>query len=261
MKIGISRISSAPEEAYRVLDAAHRYGFEGVQLKPSQYSDFVASPQSFKERYSSLSYLASGGLIFYPGGSPSTWQEQLAAVIPFAGAIGAGHICLCSGVYETGASAEQVRETADALMQIGATAKQQSVFISIHNHMDSLVESEEDIARLLDIVDPALCGLTLDTAHAAKAGIADVASLVVRFQAHLLNVHLKDIAANGEFCALGQGTLAIRPILDALSSIEYSQWLIVDEETKNMSTEETFRIASDCLQAEGLPLTQRSLEV
>jgi sugar phosphate isomerase/epimerase len=66
---------------------------------------------------------------------------------------------------------------------------------------------------------------------------------------------------DGEFCALGQGTLAIRPILDALSSIEYSQWLIVDEETKTMSTEETFRIASDCLQAEGLPLTQRSLEV
>jgi hypothetical protein len=54
MKTGISRISDAPEEAYRVLDAAHRYGFEGVQLKPSQYSDFVASPQAFKQRYGSL---------------------------------------------------------------------------------------------------------------------------------------------------------------------------------------------------------------
>jgi sugar phosphate isomerase/epimerase len=256
MKIGISRISSTPEEALRVLEAAHRYGFEGVQLKPSQYSEFVASPQAFSERYAALSYLAGGGLIFYPGGAPSTWQDQVAPVLPFAGAIGAGHICLCSGVYESGASDEQVRETADALMQIGSEAQSQRLVVSIHNHMDSLVESEDDIARLLDIIDPAQCGLTLDTAHAAKAGILNVADLAVRFQRHLLNVHLKDIAENGEFCALGQGTLAVRPILDALTSVEYSQWLIVDEETKNLSTEETFHIASDCLRAEGLELAR-----
>jgi sugar phosphate isomerase/epimerase len=53
---------------------------------------------------------------------------------------------------------------------------------------------------------------------------------------------------------LGQGTLALRPILDALASVQYDQWLIVDEETKNLSTEETFRIASDCLQAKGIAL-------
>jgi sugar phosphate isomerase/epimerase len=254
MKIGISRISNTPEEAYRVLESAHRYGFAGVQLKPPQYNDFVAAPQSFKERYGSLSYLACGGLIVYPGGDPSTWRTQVDAVLPFAGAVDAGHICLCSGVYETGASEEQVRAVANALTDIGTTAKQQGVVISIHNHMDSLVESEEDIARLLDIVDPALCGLTLDTAHAAKAGISNVANLALRFKAHLLNVHLKDIAGDGQFCALGQGTLALRPILDALASVQYDQWLIVDEETKNLSTEETFGIASDCLQAEGIPL-------
>jgi hypothetical protein len=63
MKIGISRISGAAEEAYRVLESAHHYGFAGVQPKPAQYNDFVAAPQSFKERYGELSYLACGGLL------------------------------------------------------------------------------------------------------------------------------------------------------------------------------------------------------
>jgi inosose dehydratase len=252
MRIGISRFSNTPQESYELLEAARRYGFEGVQLKPSQYQEFVATPTEFQNCYGDLAALACGGLIVYPGGEPSEWHDKAKDILTFAGAINAEHICFCSGVYGTNASDEQVRAVADALMEIGAQANTQNLVISIHNHVDSLVESENDIARLLEIVDPDLCGLTLDTAHAAKAGIPHVEKLVTRFQQHLINVHLKDLGNDGEFCALGQGTLDIRPILRALADINYQQWLIVDEETKNKSTEETFRIASDYLKREAI---------
>ncbi|MBW3635320.1 MAG: sugar phosphate isomerase/epimerase, partial [Armatimonadetes bacterium] len=108
-------------------------------------------------------------------------------------------------------------------------------------------ETEEDIARLLERIDPEICGLTLDTAHAAKAGIPHVERLAVRFQRHLLNVHLKDLSAEGQFCALGQGTLPLRPILDALTAINYDQWLIVDEETASLQTDEAFSVAAEFL--------------
>ena len=247
MQVGISRISETREQADEVLSASRRHGFEGVQLKPSQYSEFIESPKIFEEHYGQLASLAQGGLVFYPGNDPILWVEKVGKVLPFAAAVGAGHICLCSGVYSSGASNEEVKTTAEALTTLGREARQLDLQISIHNHVDSLVETEEDIARLLEVLNPEVCGLTLDTAHAAKAGIEDVARLVERFQKHLLNVHLKDLTAEGEFCALGQGVLAIDPILEKLHAIGYDQWLIVDEETKALDTEAAFKIAADYL--------------
>ena len=252
MRIGVSRISQPGEEALQVLASARRHGFEGVQLKPPQYQEFIHSPQAFRDRYGDLSGLACGGLIAYPGDDPSAWLERAAPILPFASAIGAEHICFCSGVSRTNAPEEDVRAVADALKSIGERAREVGLVISIHNHVASLVESEEDIARLLDRLGPDECGLTLDTAHAAKAGIERVERLIVRFQSHLLNVHLKDIGVDGQFCALGAGTLALVPILEALSSIGYGQWLIVDEETTSLETEEALGIAAGCLKRHGV---------
>ena len=252
MRIGVSRISQGSEQAVQVLEGAQRHGFEGVQLKPSQYQEFLGSPAAFRERYGKLSGLACGGLIVYPGDDLAAWLERAEAVLPFASAIGAEHICFCSGVSQTQAPEAEVRTVAEALKLIGARARELGLVISIHNHVASLVESEEDMARLLALLDPRDCGLTLDTAHAAKAGIVGVERLAVRFQEHLLNVHLKDIAADGQFCALGTGTLALAPILEALSSVGYPNWLIVDEETSALETEAALSIASECLKRHGV---------
>jgi sugar phosphate isomerase/epimerase len=252
MRIGISRFSKTPEQAYEVLATARRYGFAGVQMKPTQYQEFIASPEAFAQRYSTLADLTCGGLIAYPGGDPQRWMTEVEPILPFAAAINAEHICLCSGVYNTNATDEQVQDVAEALTAIGQRAQAQNLAISIHNHVDSIVESEADIARLLERVEPKWCGLTLDTAHAAKAGITHVERLIPRFQQHLINVHLKDLATDGRFCALGTGTLEIPPILDALNAINYQQWLIVDEETGDSSTAETFAIAHRYLAQAGL---------
>lgn len=252
MRIGISRMSKPGAEADRVLTAARAHGFDGVQLKPAQYEQFVAAPQSFVDHYGPLASLVQGGLIVYPGGDPSRWMEKAEPVIGFAAAVRAEHICFCSNVYGTAASEEQVTAVEQALTGIGRRARDQGLAISIHNHVNSLVETEADIARLLERLDPSICGLTLDTAHAAKAGVADVSRLVERFAGHLINVHLKDIAPDGTFCALGQGTLAIEPILSALRAVRYDRWLIVDEETASMQTEQAFAIAADCLARHGL---------
>lgn len=252
MRIGVSRISPSGDEAVQVLASARRHGFHGVQLKPSQYQEFLGAPAAFGDRYGELSGLACGGLIVYPGDDPALWLEKAESVLPFASQIGAEHICFCSGVAQSGAREEEVRAVADALKAIGERARDGGLVISIHNHVDSLVESEEDMARLLAMLGPHQCGLTLDTAHAVKAGIVGVERLAVRFREHLLNVHLKDISADGQFCALGAGTLALAPILEALSRVNYRGWLIVDEETSALGTEEALSIASGCLQRCGI---------
>lgn len=249
MKIGISRPSTSPEAAQEVFTCAEQYGFAGVQLKPTQYEPYLGEPGAFKSAYGERAALAQGGLIIYPGGDPATWRERVRGVIPFAGAVGAGHICLCSNVYTTNPSGEQVQTMARVLQEIGQAARERDVAISIHNHVGSMVETEADILRLLEQLDPAWCGLTYDTAHAAKAGVTDLTGLLGKVQRHLLNVHLKDLSVEGNFCPLGRGRLDLAPVVRNLREMDYQQWLIVDEESKDFTTPEAMRISREFLDA------------
>lgn len=252
MRIGISRPSHSPEQALEVFQSARDNGFEGVQLKPAQYDPYLDEPVAFTKNYGPLADLAVGGLIVYPGGDPAEWMGKLERVMPFARAVGAQHICVCACVYATGGSEEEVQIIADTLTAIGTAARAQGLVISIHNHVNSIVETEADILRLLARLDPAICGLTYDTAHAAKAGVQDLTGLLRQVQPHLLNVHLKDLDAEGKFCPLGHGELDLAPILSVLKKMDYQEWLIVDEESKTVSTPEAMRIAREFLRANGL---------
>ena len=144
---------------------------------------------------------------------------------------------------------ERFQQVAKVLTAIGEKARGQGTWISIHNHANCLFENENDLAILFEHLEPKVCGFTLDTAHAAKAGIKDIASLVHHFREHLNNVHLKDVSDSGVFCPLGRGTLELGSVLQALNTIGYDEWLIVDEESRDFSTDEAYRISMDFLKA------------
>ena len=216
-------------------------------MKPQQYNFCELNPAIFKKTYQELSLLARGGLIIYPGGDFETWPGKLDRLIPFAVGIGAEQICMCTSVDRSDTSSERFRQIATVLTAIGEEARKQGTWISIHNHANCLFETEKDLAMLFEHLEPKVCGLTLDTAHAAKTGIKDIASLVHRFRDYLSNVHLKDVSDRGVFCPLGRGTLELDNVLHALYAIEYNEWLVVDEESRDFSTDEAYRISMDFL--------------
>jgi sugar phosphate isomerase/epimerase len=252
MRIGISRPTGPGEDLGDILAAARRHGFEGVQLKQNQYEAYTSSAEGFRDAYGELAALVRGGLIAYPGGDPAGWASKVEPAISFAAALGAGHVCICANTDASDVSAARIKAVADVLAGIGRDAQSRGVVISLHNHAGTLFESEEDLARLFDLLDPGLCGLTLDTGHTAKAGIEDAAGLVERFGGHLVNVHLKDLSAEGRFCPVGTGTVDLGSVLDAVASVGYEGWLIVDEESRDLPTDEAFRISRGYLEDRGL---------
>jgi inosose dehydratase len=252
MKIGISRPSRTTEEGLEVFAAARRYGFDGVQVKPHQYDPCNRSPEAFREAFGEYADLARGGIVVYPGGDFEAWPDVLEAVIPFAAGIGAEEICICAPVDRFDSSVQRFKAVAETLHAVGRQARERGVGISLHNHADCLFETEDDLAALLQHLDPALCGLTLDTAHAAKGGITDVGGAATRFKEHLTNVHLKDLSPEGKFCPLGRGTLDLPGVLEALARIGYDRWLVVDEESDGFTTDEAYRISMDFLKRQGL---------
>lgn len=252
MKIGISRgCGGSADGARELLAAAHEVGFQGVQVKTDLLKVFGFDPHAFRQTAGDLAGLAAAGVVYHPSRNPSDWAAELPGVMAFAAGVGGEHLCICSAVQRTGDPGE-FADVAEALMRAGAAAKEQRLSLSLHNHADCLFETDEDLDKLRAHLDPGVCGLTFDTAHADKGGMTDLAGAVRRLGPFITNVHLKDRDEQGAFCPLGRGVMDLAPVLDALGQTGYDRWLVVDEESRGVETPAACRIAMAYLADYGL---------
>jgi inosose dehydratase len=120
------------------------------------------------------------------------------------------------------------------------------VAMAYHHHMGTVVESADDVDRLMAATGPAV-GLLLDTGHLAYAG-ADPLALAKRYKTRINHVHFKDIrrtvldqlravdasfldsVVEGVFTVPGDGSIDYPPILAELKQEGYAGWLVVEAE-------------------------------
>lgn len=254
MDIGISRPSWEEQDNQQIFSLAKELKFDGVQVKPHQYEPIDLDPDRFKQEYGSLSDLARGGIIVYLGSEYKTWESKLPKFLSFVKGVGAKQICICAGVREENLDHRGIKGVAEVLNELGKQANHAGAVVSLHNHAGSLFESIEQLKRVFEYIDPQYCGMTFDTAHAAKGGIDDLAGALEHFKSVVNNVHLKDLSTDGTFCALGEGTLDLKSVLRTLGAWDYQEWLIVDEETKGLSVREAYDKSAAFLRSNGLLL-------
>ena len=110
-----------------------------------------------------------------------------------------------------------------------------------------MVHNLEEIDRLMELTDPALVYLLVDTGHAHYAG-DDPLSIVRKYGPRIRNVHLKDIRQEildivhsekmsfldsvkaGVFTVPGDGCIDFLPIFKALAEDGYQGWFVVEAE-------------------------------
>jgi len=107
------------------------------------------------------------------------------------------------------------------------------------NHAEGLVASPEDVAILLARTSAELVGLCLDTAHYVLAR-GDLLDVVSRFGSRIWLTQLRDLdlararrpgaTRSSAYCELGQGSVPLAALLDALEKARYDSWLVVDGE-------------------------------
>lgn len=115
-----------------------------------------------------------------------------------------------------------------------------------HHHLGTVVESGEDLERLLEATGPSVC-FTVDTGHAALGGM-DAVSFIRRYPERVAHVHCKDIRGevfrklkteggsflngvlHGMFTVPGDGDLDFGAVMQALQHTGYSGWVIVEAE-------------------------------
>ncbi|HTW70944.1 MAG TPA: myo-inosose-2 dehydratase [Acetobacteraceae bacterium] len=132
----------------------------------------------------------------------------------------------------------------ERLTALAERAAAEGVAIAYHHHMGTVVQSGEDIERLMAATGPAL-KLLLDTGHAAFAG-ADPVALARRFRGRIAHVHCKDVRADvmqeagrgdwsfldsvvaGVFTVPGDGMVDFAAVLRELGG--YDGWLVIEAE-------------------------------
>jgi inosose dehydratase len=133
----------------------------------------------------------------------------------------------------------------DALRRIDEVAAAAGLEHVLHPHANTIVELDEDLARLLAGCDVCIC---LDTGHLAIGG-TDVVALAENHADRVGHVHLKDVrldVANrfrrrevdlveatrqGLFCALGAGDVPVAETIGALESGGYTGLYVLEQDT------------------------------
>ena len=133
----------------------------------------------------------------------------------------------------------KISEIAKRLSDIGLP-------MSYHEHMGTIIQSEQDIYRLLDNTDDNT-SLLFDTGHIFFAK-GDYESILKKYVSRVNHVHCKDIRKEilnrslsndlsfrdsfleGVFTVPGDGYINYKPLFEILYDNKYSKWLIVEAE-------------------------------
>jgi inosose dehydratase len=137
------------------------------------------------------------------------------------------------------------RRLSDHLGEIAELASGHGLTLAVHPHAGTLLETAEEIERILAASDVPLC---LDTGHCAIGG-ADPVELVRRHGGRIVHVHLKDVdldlaeqvrsgalslvegTRRGLFRALGSGDAKIGEVVGLLDRSGYGRWLVLEQDT------------------------------
>ena len=139
---------------------------------------------------------------------------------------------------------DEWRRIADGLSRLDAMCAEHGMTHVLHPHVGTLVQTADDVARVLDETDVTLC---LDTGHLAVGGVDSVA-LVEDAPQRVGHIHLKDISERvavevrdgrasllegtrrGLFVPLGDGDARVAEVVRALDATGYDGWAVLEQD-------------------------------
>jgi len=150
----------------------------------------------------------------------------------------------------------QWRILADGIHALARACEPLGVRLAVHPHAGSYVETRPELETLFSVTDGKALGLCVDAGHLVYGG-ADPVAVVETYGPRVWYVHIKDVnpgvlalsTQNGLgflgalrsyiFCDLGKGCVDVRRFMDALRKVNYSGWMVIEQDTSPKSPLET----------------------
>lgn len=136
---------------------------------------------------------------------------------------------------------------AKGMNRLGEIANSMGIKLVYHHHMGTVVQTAEEIDRMMDMTDPDKFALLYDTGHLAYCG-QDYLAVLKKYAKRIAHVHLKDVRPEvvekvkkeklsflqgvraGAFTVPGDGCIDFAPVFDELDKSGYEGWMIVEAE-------------------------------
>jgi len=133
------------------------------------------------------------------------------------------------------------------LETIGKLAKSNEMKIVYHHHMGTVIQSREEIDKLMQKTNSTLVWLLADTGHLTYTG-GDPVKLIHDYAGRIAHIHLKDIRPTvleevktkklsflqsvkaGVFTVPGDGCIDFKNVFKEIEKMNYEGWLIVEAE-------------------------------
>jgi inosose dehydratase len=166
-------------------------------------------------------------------------------------------------------TAEQWDRLAERVVQAAEVVRDFGLQAAFHPHAGTWVETRADLEELLARTSAPLVKLCLDVGHGVYGGI-DPIDVVRRYPERIAYLHLKDIdpavldglrrdqlgfeagIRRRVFTEVGRGALDVPALLRALREIEYSGWLMVEQDSTWLPPAESARASRAYLTSLGL---------
>ena len=171
-----------------------------------------------------------------PTDDPARHGEVIASArkaIEFLKVFGAKHLVVFSPRRNSSPAAFEAM--CRCFNQIGETAGESGFRAGLHNHLNQMVETPEEIDRCMAMTDPKLFSFSPDTAHVHLGG-GEVAAVLTKHKSRLMLADYKDAKRAGLDKAkfvpstydLGDGEIDFPACHRVLKSIQFKGWLCVD---------------------------------
>jgi sugar phosphate isomerase/epimerase len=250
-----------PRPFNKILDVMQETGFIGVRLAgfPSLLEQYGLTAAKMHREVSKRNLhvvtISWGGPLCNAAQRREVLESARSAM-KFLADFGANHLVVFSpGRAAPGANTPAAfRELCTRCNQIGELAGEMGFTAGLHNHLDQMVQTQEEVDRFMAMTDPKLFGLSPDTAHLYLAG-CDVVGTLNRYKHRIHFLDYKDakwttpgtdwVLPNGQvlqkdseaarFYAsiynLGDGGVDFPGCHLVLKSINYGGWICVDLDT------------------------------
>jgi inosose dehydratase len=176
---------------------AARFGFHGIEPWANEIQQYLKQPpEVFKkvldEAGISISSVASSGEYFDTSRLQATLDSH-AANAKFGAYFGIKALKANMGrrVGPEDLSTANAKILAKNLNEIGKRTIEHGVKFAVHPHAWTMVERKSEIETILDLTDPKLVFLTLDTCHASVGGV-DSAKFLRDHYSRIAHMHFKD---------------------------------------------------------------------
>ena len=248
----------------QVLDEIQLAGFAGTELGSNYPRDAKVLKQALHDRGLRLS-----GAYYCPGltdgAGVATALNEVNGFLDFLAEVGCDALIVAEPVVaerarvagrvnEAGARTlrdEEWENLAGALNELGERCKARGLYLAFHNHAGTYVETPGELKKLMNLTDPQLVGLCLDTGHYTYGG-GDPIEAVDMWKNRLKYVHLKDLDMKVKetcvrqgldfkealrrrvFTELARGQADLHDVATRLLENGYEGWVVAEQDTSKL---------------------------